>query len=351
MDTYFEMIKLISTPVLLVDQSLKILAANDCASESFPNIQKGMLLQETCHSDVWDAAMRYSRRGKMSHLVFRDELGTFSAQLLPLAGDEPLTLVLLSRDMYGVQNLISATEGLKEPLLTIRNLVDLINRTPDVLGKANLSIVDMLRRNVARSLTLLGQVSYVMKPEYAEFPELSPCDLSAAVDTVIKAVSPSVAGSDLKMVTETSRGLYVMGSPEYLERAAMCLIANALKYARTTVTVRTCRLGDMACLSVADDGPGIPPEDQPYIFAPWFSPRISDAYDMGLGLLSAKSIANGLKGDISFVSGDEGCTFTVKLPIFAGGALSSGQPVVRASAEYGYSVEAADALRERKTRL
>ncbi|MPM33270.1 hypothetical protein SDC9_79840 [bioreactor metagenome] len=259
-------------------------------------------------------------------------------------------LVLLSREMFGVQNMMRAMDELKEPLLTIRNLVDLINRSPEVISKGDLSIVEMLRRNISRSLTMLAQASYVMRPEFAEFPELTPCDLSVAADTVIKAVSLSVAGSDLKMITEISRGLYVTGSPEYLERAAICLISNALRYAKTTVTVRTYRYGDAAYLSVTDDGDGIPPEDQPYIFAPWFSPGMGDGYDIGYGLLAAKSIANGLRGDISFESRDEGCTVTIKLPLYTGGALCSAQPVVRASAEYGYSVEAADALRERKSK-
>jgi signal transduction histidine kinase len=140
----------------------------------------------------------------------------------------------------------------------------------------------------------------------------------------------------------------VKGSPEYLERAAMNLISNALRYTKTTVTVRTYKYGDWAYLSVTDDGAGIPLEDQPYLFAPWFSPGMGEGFDVGYGLMAAKSITNGLRGDISFESWDEGCTVTIKLPLYMGGILSSAQPVVRASAEYGYSVEAADALRDRK---
>ncbi len=350
MDSFSNIVELISTPALLVDSELKIFAVNACARASFPNIREGILLSESTHSDLWDAALRHMRRGKMTNMVLRDELGAYSVEMLPLAGDERRALVLLSRDLFGVESMMRAMENMKEPLLTIRNLVDIINRSPEVFDKGDLSIVDMLRRNIYRSLTLLAQASFVMRPEFTEFPELTPCDLSVAVDTVIKAVSLSVAGSDLKMITEISRGLYVKGSPEYLERVAVCLIANALRYAKTTLTVRTYKCEDMAYLSVADDGAGVPPEDLPYIYAPWFSPGMGDGYDMGYGLLAAKSIANGLKGDIGFVSGDEGSTATIKLPLYTGGALSSTQPIARASAEYGYSVEAADALHERKSR-
>ena len=350
MDKFSEIINMISTPALLIDTSLKILAVGAGVKGSFPNIQEGMPLGEICKSDLWDAAFRNLRRGKMSQMVLRDERGAYSVQMLPLEGEERFVLVLFSREMFGVENMMRAMDELREPLLTIRNLVDLINRSPEVISKGDLSIVEMLRRNISRSLTMLAQASYVMRPEFAEFPELTPCDLSVAADTVIKAVSLSVAGSDLKMITEISRGLYVTGSPEYLERAAICLISNALRYAKTTVTVRTYRYGDAAYLSVTDDSEGIPPEDLPYIFAPWFSPGMGDGYDIGYGLLAAKSIANGLRGDISFESRDEGCTATIKLPLYTGGALSSTQPVVRASAEYGYSVEAADALRERKSK-
>jgi len=348
MDNYFEMIHMISTPALLIDSNLTILAVGAGAKGSFPNIQEGMSLREACRSDLWDAATRYQRRGKKPQMVLCDEKGAYSLQIIPLNGEDWLALVLLSREIIGVQNMMRAVESFKEPLLTIRNLVDILNRSPEVLGKGD--IIDMLRRNISRSLTLLAQATFIMNPEYMEYPELTPCELSTAVDTVTKAISLSVAGSDLKMITETSRGLYVMASVEYLERAVMSLISNALKFAKTSVTVRTYRCGDFACLTVSDDGAGIPPEDQPYIFAPWFSPKLDEGFELGYGLMTAKSIANGLKGELSFESGEEETKFIFKLPLYTGGTFSSSQPVLRASAEFGYSVEAADALRERKTK-
>jgi PAS domain S-box-containing protein len=70
--------------------------------------------------------------------------------------------------------------------------------------------------------------------------------------------------------------------------------------------------GEYVCLSVRDEGPGIPPEVLSRIFEPFFTTKETGT---GLGLPSSRSIVRRHGGDIVVVPGSgRGCTFRVFLP-------------------------------------
>ncbi|MEX0787520.1 MAG: ATP-binding protein [Anaerolineales bacterium] len=111
----------------------------------------------------------------------------------------------------------------------------------------------------------------------------------------------------------------VMGSPIRLRQMIANLIENAIKYtpAGGHVRVEGEADADQVILHVRDDGPGIPPADQPYLFDKFY--RASNVPDetpgTGLGLSIVKSIVDNHGGRIwveSKLGG--GTTFTVVLP-------------------------------------
>jgi signal transduction histidine kinase len=63
---------------------------------------------------------------------------------------------------------------------------------------------------------------------------------------------------------------------------------------------------------VADDGAGIPEDIQERVFQPSFSTKTSG---MGLGLAISKRAVEAAGGAITFETGEEGTTFTVRLPL------------------------------------
>jgi two-component system nitrogen regulation sensor histidine kinase GlnL len=67
-----------------------------------------------------------------------------------------------------------------------------------------------------------------------------------------------------------------------------------------------------ACLDIADDGPGIPPELQPRIFAPLVSGKPGGT---GLGLSIAQELVNRHAGLIECVSAPGATVFSVILPL------------------------------------
>ena len=95
------------------------------------------------------------------------------------------------------------------------------------------------------------------------------------------------------------------------------LVSNALAYVQEEGQVR---VGLTACpggvrLLVADDGPGIPPQQRSLVFERFYRGGASDAPGAGLGLAIVREAAARLHGSVTLADGIDGrgCTFIVSL--------------------------------------
>ncbi|MEU4152751.1 HAMP domain-containing sensor histidine kinase [Streptomyces sp. NPDC026659] len=101
-----------------------------------------------------------------------------------------------------------------------------------------------------------------------------------------------------------------------LERVVSPLLANAVRYARTRVTVSAGRVPGAVRIDVVDDGPGVPRAFTGELFQPGQRADPDDGHDgAGLGLPLARRLARGVGGDVTYAPGrTTGATFTVSLP-------------------------------------
>jgi signal transduction histidine kinase len=104
------------------------------------------------------------------------------------------------------------------------------------------------------------------------------------------------------------------------------LLSNAIKYVPSGghIRVEAERVSgrrfhdprEWLSIRVADDGDGIPPEEQDRVFDEFSRLESNAAAGTGLGLAISRRIARLLGGDLSLESGPGGgCTFTVRLPL------------------------------------
>ena len=95
----------------------------------------------------------------------------------------------------------------------------------------------------------------------------------------------------------------VSGNPAHLARLIRNLLDNAIRHARTTVTVTLFEHEAMAILTITDDGPGIPTADHERVFERFtrldFARTTADG-GSGLGLAIARAIVTDHQGTIAF---------------------------------------------------
>jgi two-component system NtrC family sensor kinase len=141
-------------------------------------------------------------------------------------------------------------------------------------------------------------------------------DIHAGIDSAL-----NVASNEIKykadVVKEYGDLPLVECIQSQLNQVFLNLLVNSAQaiQGRGTITIRTCREGDQACLIFSDSGRGIPPDVLPRIFDPFFTTKAVGS-GTGLGLSLAYGIVQKHKGSIEVVSEvDKGTTFTIRLPI------------------------------------
>ncbi len=111
----------------------------------------------------------------------------------------------------------------------------------------------------------------------------------------------------------------VFGDAGQLGRAIRNLLANAERHATSRIRLTLSEEDGMAVLTVADDGPGIPPEHSEVIFERFTrldESRNSDSGGTGLGLPIAREVALIHGGNLDLVAGDGlGATFRMTVPL------------------------------------
>lgn len=112
----------------------------------------------------------------------------------------------------------------------------------------------------------------------------------------------------------------VHGDPELLGTAIRNLIENAIRYSpeKTKVGIGVSERNGMVKISVKDQGPGIPEDEQDRIFERFYRvdpARSRQTGGTGLGLSIVKHVVSQHNGEISLWSvPGEGSTFTIALP-------------------------------------
>ena len=140
-------------------------------------------------------------------------------------------------------------------------------------------------------------------------------------ELIREATEAAAAGqSDVRIEARVDGGLPpVSGDRERLRQVVTNLVENAVKYSPPggAVRVSAASRGSVVNVAVADDGPGIAPDDHELIFEKFGRANASESAKpgTGLGLYIARSIAEAHGGTIVVRSAPgRGATFTLSLP-------------------------------------
>jgi two-component system sensor histidine kinase MprB len=242
------------------------------------------------------------------------------SQRLPVEGDDELgrlarsyntTLDALERSVDAQRQLVAdASHELRTPLASLRTNIEVLQRGD---GLAPADREDLLRDVVTQTDELTNLVRDVVdiarRGESTEdFQEVRLDEVVASALTRARRLAPG-----LTFAAELEPSV-VRGAPERLARLAANLLDNAVKWSPPLATVEvSLRDGELV---VRDHGPGIAPDDLPFVFDRFY--RSSTARSLpgsGLGLAIVRQVAQA-HGAAAVVENAEGggARFRVRFP-------------------------------------
>lgn len=149
---------------------------------------------------------------------------------------------------------------------------------------------------------------------------LQPVDLDEKVERAADMLEPLLEEKKLRFVKELAPGLPARQlDPDRLNQILYNLITNAIRYTHpgTSILLKTEPAGDRVRLTIADEGPGIAPEDLDHIFEQFYrgdKSRNRASGGSGIGLSLAKSFVEAQGGTITARNRKEGgAEFVVEL--------------------------------------
>ncbi|MEV4072104.1 sensor histidine kinase [Nonomuraea fuscirosea] len=140
------------------------------------------------------------------------------------------------------------------------------------------------------------------------------------------AAEVSARPSPVPIKVDTPAGLQILGSHIQLIRVLDNLLANASRHAESAVTVSVGPAGDGVAVTVADDGPGIPPDQRERVFDRFVrldDGRRRDPGGSGLGLAISRDIAHAHRGTLTVEDSPRGARFVLWLPLIGGGPATA----------------------------
>jgi two-component system OmpR family sensor kinase len=236
------------------------------------------------------------------------------------------------------QFVADASHELRTPLAAIRGYTELAQRKRDELPDDVAHAMNRVESETRRMTQLVEDMLLLARLDAGRPLIREPVDLSRlVVDTVSDA---HVAGPDHEWLLDLpDEPLLVVGDEARLHQVLGNLLANARVHtpAGTTVTTSLRDDGGDVVLTVADDGPGIPPALQPEVFerfargdssrsrrgaAPAATSGVGAAPaatsgvggSTGLGLAIVAAVVKAHDGTIDVRSGPGSTVFEVRLP-------------------------------------
>lgn len=213
--------------------------------------------------------------------------------------------------------LSDASHELRTPMTVVRGQLELLAMdVGTVAGRRSMSIaVEELDRmsRIVEDLLLLARLDEGM-PLGRDVVE---------VELVVgEALLRGMLTSPGQVTVDVPSELCVLADPDRLLQVLTNLVTNAVRHGQgAPIGIRARQGGDLVRIEVADQGPGIAPDELPHVFERLFrgsKARSESPGGAGLGLAIAASLVEAMNGSIEAASTlGIGTTFSVILPAAA----------------------------------
>lgn len=233
------------------------------------------------------------------------------------------------------EQLARLVQEFRTPMTSIIGYVDLIlNESAGILGDMQRKFMHRVASNVKRLSTMTEDLYWVTMLDTGRFTlNPMPVDMVGVIEDSITQVTAQLREKDLTIEIDLDDELpEIIADSDAVKEVIGQLMTNAYLASQTggtiAISARNQRLRlprgdanapqtDVLVVAVSDTGPGIAPDDQPFVFARRYklqNPLIPGLGDTGVGLAIAKTLIEAHHGEIWLDTYEGGTTLLFALP-------------------------------------
>ena len=197
-----------------------------------------------------------------------------------------------------LMNIRGYAEGLKDGIFSIDEAAEVIAQESESL------------RTLVESILYLSKLEDATHDRY----QLQLVDLNQFLDGFYHKMAGLVADKNLKFQLNLDKSVQVKMDDDKMIRALSNIITNAIRYAKTVISIETIVENNIVEIRLFNDGPQIAEADLPYLFDRFYK---GDKGQSGLGLAIVQSIMTTHHGTVEALNVEGGVCMSVKLPYVA----------------------------------
>lgn len=298
-------------------------------------------MQQTDRAQIGGAASSRELSEKIAHLE------TELAELRNRLGD--------AEQLSGMKSTVlkNLSHEIRTPLAAIVGFASILQ---EELSDRHQRFLDFIERSGKRLMDALNSILNLSMLEEGNYR------LSVEEVNVVQQIEEEISG--LRRLAEekhlelrirySAREIVASVDRTALDRIVHNLLENAIRFTDTgSVEMDVSMVGSSIELRVADTGPGVRPEFQPFMFDAFAQePESAHSYDgVGLGLTITKRLVDLMEGSIDVASEiGKGSTFTVVIPNVISVAEADQQVSIGQPGPVGASTSAEDPTERRESR-
>jgi two-component system phosphate regulon sensor histidine kinase PhoR len=321
--------------VLVVDAQGRLQLVNQ-AAQAMLRVEASatgrLYLEVIRHPDIaaqLTAALRGEAVGSHEVALSRDPGRTFVARAAPVQAPGAGGAVLVLHDITDLRRadqirrdfVANVSHELRTPLTAIRGYVEALLDEPGEVDNTR-RFLEIIARHSTRMERLVQDLLRLARLDARqEVLDMTRCDVQQLFSGVIADLGPAIEAKEQRVtIAVPPEASHVDGDPAKLHDIVRNLVENAVNYSPEGADVRVTSgiNGGTFVITVADSGPGIPPEDLARVFERFY--RVDKSRSRpggtGLGLAIVKHLVELHGGEARAENApDGGAIFTIKLPV------------------------------------
>lgn len=176
---------------------------------------------------------------------------------------------------------------------------------------------EIIMHEITRMNELTGEFLQFSKPHMDDMKQASVCEMLERVRFMSESQAVSQGHTISLSLFNVDRSLFVVVDRDKIVQVLLNIVRNAIEAMKEPghIRIKAKLMMDELVLEIEDSGPGIPQDELPNIFMPFYTTKESGT---GLGLSICHKIVqdHGGRLTVSSVVG-EGTTFCIRLPVTA----------------------------------